>query len=508
MSRPPRRPLRRRLDHQLLRLQGRFDAAWADRYLPWLLACGVCLTLFSLAWAHYRSLDTGAGLAHYLQMAWKISASDAPRSTIAGSHLLADQVPLLFYPIAWSTRVLPAAATLLGIQAAALGAGIIPLWRIARKLAGLRVGAALALTAAYTFSVSVDSLNLTGFLPEAIVLPALLAMTYFGLQCRWRWFAVFAAIAVLCRADVGLVVAGFGLLVALKGHRRKGAIIAGVGLAWVVIAVVVIEPEFGLAALVDPGAFADYGGTSGGVIRAMLANPFRVVGDLAGADNLALLISVFAPLLFLPVLAPRYLLPVVPLQLLYLVSDVAVEGPAGAEYVAPVTAFAFVAAAFALSRIGRRSLERVLVDRRVLLALVVASVAFFARDATASPYAKPWTWGRRDAADGARLAVVAQLDATAAVRASREVLPLAAERSRLYTLQLDAATDDGLLDNNEAAQIAARAARRVDAIVVDQRAVPSWSTEEWTAFRSALGALDFERVFAAEGIELYVETDS
>ena len=53
------------------------------------------------------------------------------------------------------------------------------------------------------------------------------------------------------------------------------------------------------------------------------------VGDLLVEENLAQLAWVLAPLLFLPVLSLRKLVPAVPITVLYLIADVSVAGPDG-----------------------------------------------------------------------------------------------------------------------------------------------------------------------------------
>src|SRR3954463_5509774 len=166
----------------------------------------------------------------------------------------------------------------------------------------------------------------------------------------------------------------------------------------------------------------------------MLIHPHKVVGDLFAEENIRLIVALLAPLLFLPVLAPRYLLPALPLQMLFLVAAVDIRGNGTNEFGLPLTVFAFVAATFALARMGRRSIERVVVDRRVLIALTVAAIGFFCTEALNSPYDRPWKWGRQDAADNARHDVTAAIAAPTAVRGSATVLPLLAERPNIYSL--------------------------------------------------------------------------
>ncbi len=455
------------------------------------MATVLFVAFFLLALARSRSLQAGADLGAFAQGAWLIRTGRAADLTLTGNHVLAAQLPLAFYPLAQLTRLLPTIPTLLGAQAAALAVGVVPLWRIARRLADLRVGASTALVVAYAVSPAVNNLNLADFHPAALALPALIAAVYYGVSARWLPFGLVGGFAVLCRADLGLAVAALGVMLALSGKRREGLITAVAATAWVIVATLLIQPAFGDSGLITPGAFTDYGGSFFGVAGSMLSHPYRVVGDLLARENLDVIIILLAPLLFLPMLAPRYLLPAVPLECLYLVAQVPHGGRAGAQFTVAITAFLFTAAAFALSRIGRRSIERVLVDRRILVALVLGSIAFFARYATDSPYSRPWAWGRQDAADEARVEAADLVGDRRSVRASPTLLPLVAERTRVFELQPDVEPNGRT------------AGRGVDAIVLDAETLPDWSDGGEEAFTTSLREQGFVLIYKAQGITVY-----
>lgn len=488
-----RRPqdLRRRWDYVVLRWQARLDGAWADRVLPWIGAAVLAVVYFLLAFARNRSLESGIDLGSFTQASWLVAGRHPAQLTLTGNHLLADQAPFAFYPLAFATRVLPRVPTLLAVQSAGLAVGVVPLWRIARKLADLRVGAASALVFAYAAHPAINNLNLADFHPEAPAVSALIGAMYCALTRRWRGFALLCAVAVLCRADLAIAVAGIGALLVVEGQRRAGirTIVGGAG--WALLAVLVIQPHYGDSGLINAGAFARYGDSFLGVAGSMIAHPLRVIGDLVAKENLDVLVILLAPLLFLPVLAPRYLLPVLPLEALYLVAAVPHTGTAGAEYTVAPIAFLFVASPFALSRMGRRSIERVFVDRRVLGALVIASTVFFAREAGSSPYSHPWSWGRRDAIDGARLDAAALVPDRAAVRASPRLLPVLAERRAVYLLP------PGSAPNSVAAAL------RVDYVILDSASMPEWQGSEHAAFSRGMAARGFTLIFDEGGIEVY-----
>ena len=131
-----------------MRWQARLESDWADRFLPWIGAGLLALIFFVLAEAKVRAGEASPTLAAAAQGAWLIAHFKAPHLTLTDTHLLAQHLPLGFYPVGWLTRFLPTVETLLVLQAVSLGVGVVPLWRLARDVASLRTGAAVALTIA------------------------------------------------------------------------------------------------------------------------------------------------------------------------------------------------------------------------------------------------------------------------------------------------------------------------------------------------------------------------
>jgi uncharacterized membrane protein len=474
--------LRRRLDNVVLRWQARLDSEWVDRVLPWLLATGLFVWLAALALAKARSLDGTVDLAAYTQAAWAIREGHEPVMTVtSGVHLLAEQVALLFYPMVAVTYLTTITPGLLLIQSGALAVAVVPLWRIARRLANLRVGAAGTLTFVYALYPTMHNLNLAGFDPAVVALPGLLAACYFGLTGRWRWFAACCVVVVAARADLALAVAGLGGLLVLEGKRRPGLLTATLALGWFLIAALVIQPSLGDGSFPHLEAFAPFGSSPAGVVWGMLTHPLGVLSRLAREQNFDLAVTLFAPVVFLPVLAPRFLLPVVPLQVLYLVGEVPSQAVYGKQTIA-ITAFIFLATAMALRHLGRMGLEKVTVDPRLLGALLLAGTVFFVRDASSSPYREPWNWGGQDEVDAVRLDAQERIERSARVRASRSMLQVLAERPVLYQLELGDRPDP------------AAAARGVDVVVLDEREAPGWDAVDRQVFRLGMLTSGFEVV--------------
>ena len=140
---------RRRLDNRVLRWQARLDSATVDRLAPWIVGAAMWLLLALLALARSRELGFGVEMAAPLQVVWLIGEGLRPQSTLLGHDFLWEQAAFLIYPVAGLTKVLPPATTLIVLQSFALALGVVPLWRIARGVAGLKVGTTSAVVFAY-----------------------------------------------------------------------------------------------------------------------------------------------------------------------------------------------------------------------------------------------------------------------------------------------------------------------------------------------------------------------
>jgi len=429
-----------RIDRFILRLQGRLDTPGYDRWLPYGFVALHAGLLIVLVLARYNSLDHGFETAKYAQAAWQIGEGLKPETTLSGGNILAEQGSLIMYPLGALTSVLPRIETLLVIRSIALSLTIIPLWRLARRHGLLGLGATSTIAFAFSIYTYVHNMNIADFAPAVLAVPALMWAVLAGFDEKKRILTAAIIFALCCRADLGLAIAGLGVLLLIERRRRVGVIALVGGMGWFLISM------YGLQRGLDGGSYqflapySAFGDTPLGALGGIISHPIRfwtAVGTLA---NFQILVTLLAPVLFLPLTAPRYLLPAVPLYVLYMGADVPFGRLREAAQTVPMTVFVFVATVFALKRTGRILVKTVRVERRIILALLLTSLVFFVRDSTTSPYQEPWDWGTRDATDLARLQAVASIppEATngAPVRASASLLPLLSERLGVYELDL------------------------------------------------------------------------
>ena len=490
--------LRRKLDYQILRWQARLDGEWADRVLPAAGAIALFLVLGGLSLAQARSLGNGIELARWVQGAFLIAEHIDPDPTVAEHHLFEPQGALGFYLLAQATRAVAAIPYLLTLQAAALAAAVIPIWWLCRKVCSLRAGAAAAAVFAYGLYPPLHQLNLADFHPETVAVPLLLAGAYAGFRHHWWWATLCCALAVSMRADLGLVVAALGVVFMIQTRSRQAPRFILGGVAWTLVAMLLIQPVFGDGSFVHAEGFAAYGSTLPVVLWGMITDPVAVAGDLIARENFATLVGLFAPVAFLPLLAPRYLLPVAPVVALVFVADIPVAGAEGIANLVAAIVFVFVALPFALAKLGRRNIERITVDRRLLGALTLAATVFFIHDSPSSPYHEPWGWGGRSLTDQARLEAFTMIDPDDAVRATVPALADLAWRRDLYIAE----------DGREVGGRELTAG--VDALVLDETVTGEWNRFRYEGVLNAIEDQGFELVFERYGVLLFLrgpETD-
>ena len=468
-----------------MQIQARLEAGIGDRWIPTVATVALAFVIIQPALAKLQSLDTGVDLAAYSQSLWLLSDGKMPQASLFGSevHLLELHWSFVMYPLAVLALIFSPAKLLIVVQGLALASAVVPLWWLARRVAKLRVGAASALIVAYSLHPATHRLGVEGFHPEALAVPALIGMAYFGAAKRWMPYWLCIAFALACRADLGLAVALWGF-VAL-GHRERsvGVWTLGVGLIWSLGLLLVVRPAVGEAGVAS--SLIGYDGTSlGEVVLSSVRDPVSLFGDLLARENIELVVALLAPVIFLPLLSLRYLAPAFPLAVVYLIADIPAEA-AFAERSSMLLAFVMIAATYALNRMGNMGVDRVFLDVRVLSTLTAASVLLFVSSSPISPYEQPWRWSDRDPTDEAIVEAMLLLDDEVAVRASPTALAHLAVRPWLFALD----------PQSEPSAAQAGFPDFTLAVLVVEREIPPRTQAERDEFERGMVAQGFERIY-------------
>jgi uncharacterized membrane protein len=467
-----------------------------DRVVPWAAAAILFAALAALSLLHHYTILDSYDLGYFPQAAWLITHGKPVFVTSRGLYLLGDHASPIFWPMAWTTFVVPTIPALLVIQAAALALGVVPLYAIARRIAKLPVLAATVVVAAYGLYPALNNVNLSDFHPEVVAVPALLGAMYFGLTRRWLPYAACVGVALLTKEDMTLVVASLGVFFIVERQWRAGIATAIVGLAWLGLDVKVIQPHYA-GGFVQSSFLSAYGHGLGDIVRTMALHPLTVLGDLLTRQNLDFTIAILAPVLFLPLLAPKYLLPALPIQLLYLVSDRPSAHTIADQYTVAIVGFVFVAAAMALGRASAGDRSRL--ARTVLAAMLLAGIAYNSSLSEGGLSAHPWAWRHRDAIDRARRAGARLIPKGAAVAATDRLRPLIYDRTALYNFP---APFEGYEAHNDPVRVSVRQ-RRTKYLFLDTADGAQWPDDRRQAMERLVPELGFELIFDRNGILVF-----
>jgi uncharacterized membrane protein len=398
------------------------------------IALGVSVATFVVAFvgatwtAHARFGTYGFDVGIYDQATWLLSRGRAPFVTVRGLDLLGQQAAYIMVLVAPLYRLWADPRLLLLLQVLFLALPAVVLYRLGARRLG-HPAAGLAVAVAYLAYPGVQWAISWQFHPEAIAAGLLALAVAAAERRRHGLMALWLALAALCGEELGLVVAGFGLLLVAGGRRAVGWRTAGAGLAWFLVATYVLVPlHAGRATRLFE---TDYGIAGSGPLALLGALPTmagHVLQTGLANDGLFYLLLVFLPLLGLPLLAPRWLLPVAPPLLLNLAAVQPEHHQLRFHYLA--TAAPLLAAGAVAGLAWVRATRRPLLAPALVLLVLVAGFtswrygpAPWARDPVAIP-AGPTDQTRRAALD--------LVDEGAPVSAQYNLVPHLGHRVEVY----------------------------------------------------------------------------
>jgi uncharacterized membrane protein len=439
----------------------------------WLLILAFVVTFatFSLR-RHIALASNGMDLGNVNQALWNTAhgrflafTNMAPIRNRLALHV--EPIILLFVPLYWIGLGGP--KLLLITQAVVVGLGALPLYWLAREvLVGsmeYRVGSTdyavrntqpllassilpIVFPLAYLLLPALEAAVMYDFHAVTLAPTFLLFALYWSEKGRPALFALFAALAMACKEDMGLTVAMLGVyLIVSRRHWRWGTASAAAGVAWFVIAVFLIQPHFSpTGGNIQAGRYAWLGETPLAVVSTMVRHPGMVWDHVwRQADLAGYLAGLLLPTAFLSVLAPLAWLPTLPSLAINLLSDDPFTWRLeDFHYAAPIAPFVLVATLYGMHHLGRWVGHRTAAGQRyALLAagslLLVASATYhYARGF--SPVAQPSAKAEGKPVeiwpiyehDRRAEAIFAQVPASAAVFAQSNLNPHLSSRAVLY----------------------------------------------------------------------------
>jgi uncharacterized membrane protein len=339
---------------------------------------GWAAAMFAVVRSDYREYRLGRfDLGNMAQAVWSTAHGRLLESTTGtgeqlsrlGGHV--DPILVLLVPL-WA--LVPSPLTLAAAQIAALALGALPVYGLARRHAGSE-RIALVLGGAYLLSPWLAWSAVDAIHPVTFAIPLLLFAVWFLDTDRLGPFAACAVLTVATGELLGLTIGALGVWYALAhGRRRAGAVIAGAGFAWTLVALLVVVPAFSGGSSKFYGFYEQVGGSPRGMLRTAFTDPAAILGQLFDGHVLVYCIALALPLLGAFLLVPGIVAVALPQLALNALADPVGPIDPRQHYVAAIVPFLFAGTALALGRV--RVSRRMPLAVSILVATVATSAAF------------------------------------------------------------------------------------------------------------------------------------
>jgi uncharacterized membrane protein/uncharacterized membrane protein YbhN (UPF0104 family) len=235
---------------------------------------------------------------------------------------------------------------LLLIQTIIVAAGAYFIYVIAREVIKNR-NLALTFAFVYLLNPSVQRANIYDFHAVTLVTTFFLATFYFFLKKRYKLFILFAFLAALCKEEVWLTVALFGLLVFFVHKKRFfGSLLFLFSVAmfyilfWIAIPQTLGAQHFALVYL------SDFGDNPTKVVKGIILSPDKIFQTVMEHSRLDYLKQLFLPVGYLSFFFPFFLIFAGPDLLINLLSNNPQLHQLYYQYTATITPFIYLSAIY------------------------------------------------------------------------------------------------------------------------------------------------------------------
>lgn len=133
---------------------------------------------------------------------------------------------------------------LLVVQSVLLGVGAIPVYLLAKRVLKSQL-ISIFMVVLYLLNPGMQWTNIYDFHPISLAIPFLLFTFYFAYTKSWKWYVVFAILAILTKEQVSLTISLLGLYVLIYQKEKKVGLISFMGgIVWALTMLFVVIPLF------------------------------------------------------------------------------------------------------------------------------------------------------------------------------------------------------------------------------------------------------------------------
>lgn len=243
---------------------------------------------------------------------------------------------------------------LLLVQTIVLGLGAIFIYAIAKDIIKNK-NLSLVLGIAFLLNPALQFTNLYDFHPVTLAATFLLGTFYFVRKNKYTWALIFLMLSVISKEEIWLVTSIFGLYILISAKNKLKKIIG--------IIIFILSPIvfYYLVTKAIPSAlgqqhfalsyYSEFGDSPMGIIKNILLSPQKIVKIIFQNGQLDYLLKLFAPLGFVSIFAPFYLIFALPDLLINLLSNNKQLHEIYYQYSATITPFIFISAILGVRKI-------------------------------------------------------------------------------------------------------------------------------------------------------------
>lgn len=385
-----------------------------------------------LTWLRFeRFASFGFDMGIYDQAIWLLAHLEGQFVTVRGIDLFGHHANVALYLLTPFYRLGAGPNFLNVLQVVLTASGTIPLYLLARRR--LASGAlATALGVAYLLHPSLGFFMWEQFHPEVMALTPLLWAYWLAEDRRWKPMAVLLVLAVLLKEDIALTVVVFGVIVAVRGHRRVGLVVSGLALGWFFFVTKVFIPHFAGETFYVTQLFGELGGSTSEITVNALRDPSLVIEPILSDEGLDYLFRLAAPYGFASLLAPGALLLGAPQALVNMLTTVDFTRNAIYHYSAlPLLGLTLATVEGIAAATRRRPRVRVAAVGVVVGAALITTVTW-GLSPIGAEYRQGWWPLARDGRQGSLEAAVAMVPDEAGVSATYNLVAHLSQRREIY----------------------------------------------------------------------------
>lgn len=401
-------------------------------YIVWALISCFILILSIICFRRYYCFDyIDMDLAAYNQIIWNI-VHGSFYSSMLGVNFLGHHAHFILFLFAPFYFIFQTPLFLLFLQIVFLGICAYPIFMIAAK--ELDPGLALSLVIAYLIYPAMGYTALFEFHVPVFATAFLTFMLYYFIKQKFKLFALFMILSLLCQENIPLVIIPFGIFAFFKKRSMKWWLLPLLsGCVWFAAIVGWLMPYLNKNTVQFVTIYGHMGDSLPEIIGFIISRPLTVIKMMLGAQKVKFLFQLFAPLCFFPLFDVHILISGL-LFVQHLLSSRSPEYMIEYHYDAEIIPFIFISAVYGIKRFMnwpfvKRYLRSGLIAAMLLTVSITSAVSFGPFIEIAVDKYKT----TKDVWDLQKERFLEMIPAEASIVATFEFLPMLSNRKHLYS---------------------------------------------------------------------------